>query len=724
MLPIKIRLIFLVVVMATSITINKKGAAQNRVKIDSLTELLSSDISSKDMAVTYVNLSYEYSEYDFEKSVYYAKKALTLSKNINYDEGERVALTDLGFAYWSHDSLNKAATYFHKALHVANQNKNDISKGHGYNNLGALYKARDQYDLAFKYYDSAIRIWEKTGDKKIAATFNNIARLLKVQSKHDSSIQYYLKSAAIFEESGDLRNLCKVYNNIGISYDHLGNFSQALEYHHRSLNLAESLESARDMAASFSNISRIYVYQREFYKAIDYEKKALALNLKITNPPRIASTYMSLGGIYRHIEKYDSAIFYNEKALAILKGLSSKRKLAHIYKALGDDHYSIQQYEKSLQYLNKSLEISEEISASDLKASLFNSLGQLQLKKHVYTEAIDYFRKAVLLSEQLALPVKVANPYQLLADAQYKNGNYKEAYESFSKYHAIYDTLLGETKANEITNLEMKYETEKKEKVIENLNQKAQIQRLELDRKNQNLSLLVILAVLFAVFGGFIFVFNRQKSLSLQFKAQDMEQRLLRTQMNPHFLFNSMTAIQDYMEQGNSEKAGGYLSKFSKLIRQVLDNSRSDYIPLGDEVNMLENYIGLQNLRMDIPLTYSIIIDECIDPDQIAIPPMFAQPFVENAIEHGLFGLGQDAHITIRFILKKDHLMLEVADNGKGIENYTEARRKGHASHATRITEERIALLKKMLRKDISFKYETLKASGTFVTFNLPFKYV
>ncbi len=724
MVPIKTRLILIAALVISSFINNTTAPAQNQVMIDSLTELLSRDISSEDRAVTYVNLSYEYSEYNFEKSVDYAEKALALSQEIKYVEGEIVALTDLGFAYWIADSLDKAAGYYHAALNVARQNNDEIRKGHGYNSLGALYKDKDQYDVAFQYYDSAIKIWEKFDDKHIAATFNNIANLLRLQNKYDSSIQYYLKSVALFDESGDKRNLCKVYNNIGLSYDHLGNFPKALEYHHQSLTLAEALESARDMAASFSNIGRIHVYQREYHKAIDYEKKALGWNLKIRNQPRIASTYISLGGIYRNIEKYDSAIFYHEKGLAILKGLSSKRELAHAYKSLGDDYKAIRDYDQSLYYLNKSLEISEEVEASDIKVSLFNSLGQLKVKKKAYKEAIDYFKKAVALSEQLELPIKATNAYELLADAQYANGDYKEAYESFSKFHAVYDTLLGETKANEIANLEIKYETEKKEQEIENLSQKAQIQGLELDRKNQNLLLLVILLVLSAVVAGLIYVFNRQKRLSLQHKAQDMEQRLLRTQMNPHFIFNSMVAIQDYVEQGNSKKAGGYLTKFSKLIRQVLDNSRSEFIRLDDEINMLENYLSLQNLRRDIPFNYTIDIDERIHTEEIAIPPMFAQPFVENAIEHGLSGLGQDAHINIRFLLEEDHLVLEVSDNGKGDEKNLEAIRAEHVSHATKITQERIALFKKMLKKEISFDLQSLQTGGTAVIFNLPFKYV
>ena len=237
--------------------------------------------------------------------------------------------------------------------------------------------------------------------------------------------------------------------------------------------------------------------------------------------------------------------------------------------------------------------------------------------------------------------------------AQHANGNYKEAYGSLAVYHAYYDTLLGETKASEIATLEVRYETDKKEREIENLNQKAQIQSLELDRKNQNVLLLIILVILISLLAGFIYIFNRQKRLSLQHKAQNMEQRLLRTQMSPHFIFNSMTAIQDYMVQGNAKKAGSYLTKFSKLIRQVLDNSRNEFIALSDEVNMLEHYLSLQNLRRDVPFHYSIEVDDEIDPEAITIPPMFAQPFVENAIEHGISGLQQNARITIRFSVER-----------------------------------------------------------------------
>lgn len=697
---------------------------QSQSKIDSLTDLLSTGLSDQEKADLYLDLSYEYTD-NFDKAVDYAEKALTLSEDIEYGEGQIVALTNLGAAYWRISDLDKAESYFRESLKVAKQHDIQPRKASGYNNLGVLYKTKGKYDIALHYYDSAMSIGEEVDDPKtLAGSLNNIARLLVIQSKHDSSLHYYLKSLELYKQLDDKMNVSKVYTNIGLAYENLGNLPKALEYHHNALTLAERLESGWDMSSGFTNISRIHAYQGEYQKAIVYMKKSLEWDLVIGNQPRLANTYANLGGYYRETEAYDSAVFYHEKGLAITKTMESQTHLASVFNALGNDHLALKNYDKARYYLNKSMEICQEIEPLDVMASLFILFGKLNLEQANYEEAIDHLKNAVTLAEQLDLPIKATDAYQLLASAQHAYGDYKEAYESFDLYHAYYDTLLGETKASEIATLEVRYETEKKEREIQSLNQQARIQSLELDRKNQNLLLLIILVVLLSLLAGFIYVFNRQKSLSLQHKAQNMEQRLLRTQMSPHFIFNSMTAIQDYMVQGNAKEAGSYLAKFSKLIRQVLDNSRNEFITLHDEVNMLENYLSLQNLRRDVPFHYSIEVNDKIDPQEIAIPPMFAQPFVENAIEHGLSGLQQNAHIIIRFQQKEDHLLLEVSDNGEGIEKSIKTKPSTHESHATKITKERITLFKQMLKKEISFDLQSIQGKGTSILFQLPFKYV
>ncbi|MEM6831577.1 MAG: histidine kinase, partial [Bacteroidota bacterium] len=318
----------------------------------------------------------------------------------------------------------------------------------------------------------------------------------------------------------------------------------------------------------------------------------------------------------------------------------------------------------------------------------------------------------VTLSEEL---------YATLSEVYHALGKSDDAYDALKQQSILKEKILDAEKTHQIALLEIDYETEKKEQEIESLNQQARIQNLELHAKNRNVLLLGILVVLLVVGAGFIYVFLRQKRLVALQQAQSMEQRLLRTQMNPHFIFNAISAIQGYMVQGEGKQAATYLSKFSKLIRQVLDNSRTEFVSLDQELNMLENYMYLQNLRRDVPFTFNILVDDALEPEEVAIPPMFAQPFIENAIEHGLASVA-DARVEIRFSKSDDYLSLIIEDNGVGY-GKTQVKVKGHTSHATRITEERIALYRKVTKKEITFTIQRL-TDVTQVAFQLPFTYV
>jgi len=226
----------------------------------------------------------------------------------------------------------------------------------------------------------------------------------------------------------------------------------------------------------------------------------------------------------------------------------------------------------------------------------------------------------------------------------------------------------------------------------------------------------------------FLFIKQREFDLKQKHRNIELQQRLFRLQMNPHFMFNSLLAIQNFIYKHDRREAGNYLSDFARLFRLILNNSKSEFILLSKEVETLNLYLKLQSLRYPDKFTYNIILDEEIDADFTMIPPMLAQPMIENALEHGIFfkdGLG---NIDIRFIYKGDNLLLEVEDNGIGL---TKANKKNdskpnHKSSAIDITRERIKVLGKRhgffaIFEIIELKDELNNIIGTKVMFTLPF---
>jgi two-component system LytT family sensor kinase len=159
----------------------------------------------------------------------------------------------------------------------------------------------------------------------------------------------------------------------------------------------------------------------------------------------------------------------------------------------------------------------------------------------------------------------------------------------------------------------------------------------------------------------------------------------LRAQMNPHFIFNALNSIQQYVLQGNVVEANKYLSKFSKLQREVLNNSDQDFISLEKEIEVLSLYLELEQLRFDGNFTYEIKTDTAIDDDEIKIPPMIVQPFVENSIWHGLMPKQEERWVHIRFELNNDDLLVcTVTDNGIGRDASARLKQNGHTQHKSK----------------------------------------
>ncbi len=201
-----------------------------------------------------------------------------------------------------------------------------------------------------------------------------------------------------------------------------------------------------------------------------------------------------------------------------------------------------------------------------------------------------------------------------------------------------------------------------------------------------------------------------------------------RLQMNPHFLYNSLASIQNFFITKKPSEASSYLSKFSKLVRQILSSSTTEYVSLEEEFGSIQNYLALQKIRYAEMFDYVIEVDDELEPETISIPPMLAQPFIENSIEHGFKHKVTKGLIHISIKQKQGYFILEIADNGVGrakAKEIEKEERKDHQSMATTITTDRLAALNKKLKQKIKFKIIDLKdnsniAIGTKVIFEIP----
>jgi hypothetical protein len=387
-------------------------------------------------------------------------------------------------------------------------------------------------------------------------------------------------------------------------------------------------------------------------------------------------------------------------------------------------YLALDQPQKALETTLEALQIQEKRENEYGRLTAYNQLGEIYLA----LGRSNLSRENFLRGLNLAKAKDYVHERKISVDGLYraarKMGNWKEALGYHENLIQLKDSLQNIELQEKLTDIETKYQTEKKEQQIALLNRENELKNARL--KSQRMILWGgILLVVFA--GSLLFLIVRQRRRQLQAKQNELEQKLLRSQMNPHFIFNSLGAIQSFMMKNDGRKAAFYLSSFSSLMRSILKNSREEWITLQEEKQTLENYLNLHQLRLGEKLSFSVSVASDLEPESLILPPMLIQPFVENAIVHGIEPLDENGQITISFSQENEQLKITVEDNGKGIENGE--KRENHTSYALRIFEERVANLKRTIGAEVYSHIGKRAVSdeqnpGTRVTVKLPLKFI
>jgi LytS/YehU family sensor histidine kinase len=315
--------------------------------------------------------------------------------------------------------------------------------------------------------------------------------------------------------------------------------------------------------------------------------------------------------------------------------------------------------------------------------------------------------------------------YKDISDMFVDLDNYQKAYKNFVLHKQFSDSLEMKKFNTGLANARAIYETEKQEKELELLSYRLKQQRYFM-YGSIGLAVLVILV-------GFLFIrqsrMNSQRKISeMNHKISEITQKNLRQQMNPHFIFNTLNSIQYYMYQHDKISTNNYLTNFSSLIRKTLENSQHTSIPIKDEIDALELYLQLESVRFKDKFDYNINIDDDIDTLLYKIPTMLIQPYVENAICHGLNNRNDKGFLNIDLKLLDDSIECTIEDNGIGREAALEIKKQKNGNHnslGTKITESRLNLVNALYGKNMKIDYTDLKdengqPSGTKVVIHIP----
>ncbi len=570
----------------------------------------------------------------------------------------------------------------------------------------------------------------KLNDEKTQSDiYHTQARLYAYTGDIRHALELYEKSLAIKERIRDETGIAATMNNMGKIYLDQGLNEKAITCFFTSLRIREKMKDEKGRINVLGNIGNAYNMQKNPGMAIRYISESMKLCREFGDKRGEAMGYMSIGMVYYSIFNSAEAANNYRKGLAIAAGLNDYVNQAKLLLNLGEAHNSMRNFDSASYYFGLSLDIRKQIHDTIGIAKSLNGLAAVALNTGRIQDGIRLGEQSLAILESKSLVREKIETCRLLYMVYERTGNYAKALIRYKQFVQISNIIESDKTKNILFREEIKYELEKKSEIEKRTHQLA-LARLNLAReqerarKNAWMQLLGSLCVLLLLGVYFIYNRSRQRKIIAGQKANLLKQKLLVSQLNPHFIFNSLNAVQQYIYSQNSHDAGMYLSRFSELMRMILDFSREDFIPVESELHFIKEYLELQQLRFPERFRYVIETDPAIDVTALQIPPMIAQPFIENAVEHGISRNAANGIIHIRLFFENNTLCYEIEDNGIGLEAAARNERKTkHRSLATTIVRERLDALQDDGRVySITITDKTAAgSSGVLVRMTIPF---
>ena len=608
---------------------------------------------------------------------YYANLAFSEAKKINYIHGQAEALANqaaIERLFTGNFSLAEKLARQSVQLFEISRNKQRIAWG--YYNLGWALTAQSSLQEAVIHLDKSIDWWKKQNEINglffSLAASGSVHRLL---GDYEKAFDRTLESLRLTPKMTDTRGVTSQLNFMGLLYRDIEDYPSALQYYRQGLQKNEP-----DYKYNFSPMAfaEIFSLLRQFDSANYY------FNLVDTSQPDNVRFYLvSKGELYLLQKEY-------EKALTnFIRGLSGHKKhnnREHTMRTLADianTYIGTHKYEEALRYARELLELARLTGSNPFIRDGYKALYSVYEGRQKTDSAYFYYRKYIALKEAILTDqvkgklaaysyeqrVVLLNQEKLINQQELKIGRHYLQQALSLKKNLIAGIIILFVLAIFIFRnvaLKRKGESHRRE-LAEN---ELQLQKLEMEKTKA----------------------------ALQQQAIQLEMQVLRAQMNPHFIFNSLNSINRFILQNNKALASGYLTKFSKLVRLILQNSQAPLITLETELEALQLYLDLEALRFEHHFTYAVSVAEDIDTEILKVPPLIIQPYAENAIWHGLMLKEEKGHLDIEITQKAEMLQIKITDDGIGRKKAATLTSKSatrHKSMGLEITANRITMLHK-----------------------------
>jgi tetratricopeptide (TPR) repeat protein len=550
-----------------------------------------------------------------------------------------------------------------------------------------------------------------------------------VAFRHDDYLNAY-KSAVSAIKSSSQQIGPQSYGELNIFFartcQYTGQFSSSIEILEKNIQFALKKRVKHILPQSYFGLAQVYNLVKQPDKSIEALKQMLTYadqegdigNAEIANN-NLGFQRLTFNRDFLEVDQYF------KRSYQLSKQLGDSAKIALSLSNIGWNFYLEKRLDSSLFYYKSSLSYSLPIHFYSRIANSFGNIGTIYRDMKEFDRAMAAWNKGIEMAKIINDWYTISWIYNDMSLMSASTGDYQNAYEYHKLFKQYNDSLSFKTNNEGLTKARITFDIESKDKELQLLSLRLKNQRLLLYGFSGFMLLLVIIGLLLL----------RQSKLNTRRRISEMDQKILevtqanlRQQMNPHFIFNTLNSIQYYMYKHDKLATNNYLTKFSSLMRKILENSQHTAIPVRDELDALQLYLELESIRFRDKFDYEINVDEEIDPLMYKIPTMLIQPYVENAICHGLMLREEKGLVKISLTLQEDCLSCIIEDNGIGREASREINMKkqqNHNSLGTRITESRLNLVNSFYGKSLKIIFTDLKdengnATGTRVEIHIP----
>ncbi|OYU84868.1 MAG: hypothetical protein CFE24_04370 [Flavobacterium sp. BFFFF2] len=473
----------------------------------------------------------------------------------------------------------------------------------------------------------------------------------------------------------------RAWGSMGIIFSEQSNYARALGFHLKSLHIYQQLKNNEKSARVSNNIGVVYLSLNSPAKALPYFVQALE-DLKNSSDPSQPSMCTNIGKAYAHMNQYQQAARYYGLAVQLFTKFPDARGLGELFNNQAllalQQKQPFEALKRAQSALQQFASIDDKFGQADTDLIMANCYA---FNKN-WDQAIQKAQHSLQLARTLGVWEQQKLAEEKLAEWFELKGDLDNAMLHYKAFNVAKDSLNNQENMRLGIQTELNEAFEKREAVTKKEQEKQQIRWQEQDKQHQQLFIFVVVALLLSI--GLVFVlFNRhqlKKTLTLQKELAEYEQKALHLQMNPHFVFNCLGSISSFIVQNGTDSAIKYLAKFSKLMRLTLEYSKEAIIPISKELESLQNYLELEQLRFHRKFDFEIVVASEVE-DDMGIPPLMIQPLVENAIVHGVIPKGGQGLILLKFSVEGPLLICEITDNGVGLHFSQQQKKQSMAAH-------------------------------------------